>query len=156
MSRGEPIPQPGPARISKGAGPDEWLEMAKQCKYLPESEMKRLCEIVKECLMEGKYGQVFSIYNGLIAFCGRATLLNQKPNITPLPHQNQTSSPFGLLLPSAAISMASSTICLNCSALQVECLIQRMSHPRLYPLESSHPMILNHLPRLRTRSSGGI
>ncbi|KAI9774340.1 MAG: hypothetical protein M1840_004234 [Geoglossum simile] len=52
MSRGEPIPQPGPARISKGAGPDEWLEMAKQCKYLPESEMKRLCEIVKECLME--------------------------------------------------------------------------------------------------------
>ncbi|KAH0536397.1 sporulation-induced protein [Glutinoglossum americanum] len=52
MSRGDPIPQPGPARISKGAGPDEWLEMAKQCKYLPESEMKRLCEIVKECLME--------------------------------------------------------------------------------------------------------
>ncbi|KAI9787099.1 MAG: hypothetical protein M1839_003334 [Geoglossum umbratile] len=52
MSRGEPIPQPGPARMSKGAGPDEWLEMAKQCKYLPEPEMKRLCDIVRECLME--------------------------------------------------------------------------------------------------------
>jgi serine/threonine-protein phosphatase PP1-1 len=50
---GEPVPQPGPARISKGGGPDEWLEMARQCKYLPESDMKRLCEMVKECLMEG-------------------------------------------------------------------------------------------------------
>jgi serine/threonine-protein phosphatase PP1-1 len=48
------VPQPGPARLSKGAGPDEWLEQAKTCKYLPEADMKRLCEIVKECLMEGK------------------------------------------------------------------------------------------------------
>ena len=48
------VPQPGPARLSKGAGPDEWLEAAKECKYLPEADMKRLCEIVKECLMEGK------------------------------------------------------------------------------------------------------
>lgn len=47
------VPLPGPARLSKGAGPDEWLESAKQCKYLPEQDMKRLCEIVKECLMEG-------------------------------------------------------------------------------------------------------
>ena len=47
------VPQPGPARLSKGAGPDEWLEAAKECKYLPEADMKRLCEIVKECLMEG-------------------------------------------------------------------------------------------------------
>jgi serine/threonine-protein phosphatase PP1-1 len=47
------VPQPGPARLSKGAGPDEWLEQAKTCKYLPEADMKRLCEIVKECLMEG-------------------------------------------------------------------------------------------------------
>ncbi|KAF2029376.1 Metallo-dependent phosphatase [Setomelanomma holmii] len=46
------VPQPGPARLSKGAGPDEWLEQAKTCKYLPEADMKRLCEIVKECLME--------------------------------------------------------------------------------------------------------
>jgi len=46
------VPQPGPARLSPGAGPDEWLAQAKQCRYLPESDMKRLCEIVKECLME--------------------------------------------------------------------------------------------------------
>jgi serine/threonine-protein phosphatase PP1-1 len=54
MGRDNDVPQPGPARLSKGAGPDEWLEQAKQCKYLPEAEMKRLCEIVKECLMEGE------------------------------------------------------------------------------------------------------
>ena len=53
MAGADPIPQPGPARISKGGGPDEWLEQAKQCKYLPENDMKKLCEIVKECLMEG-------------------------------------------------------------------------------------------------------
>lgn len=52
--RDSDVPQPGPARLTKGAGPDEWLEQAKQCKYLPESDMKRLCEIVKECLMEGE------------------------------------------------------------------------------------------------------
>jgi hypothetical protein len=52
MARDE-VPQPGPARISKGGGPDEWLAAARQCKYLPEADMKRLCEIVKECLMEG-------------------------------------------------------------------------------------------------------
>jgi hypothetical protein len=51
------VPQPGPARLSKGAGPDEWLEQAKTCKYLPEADMKRLCEIVKECLMEGAYSR---------------------------------------------------------------------------------------------------
>ncbi|WPH04472.1 Hypothetical protein R9X50_00736300 [Acrodontium crateriforme] len=46
------VPQPGPAQLSSHAGPDEWLEQAKRCRYLPESDMKRLCEIVKECLME--------------------------------------------------------------------------------------------------------
>lgn len=55
MAKDSDVPQPGPARLSKGAGPDEWLEQAKQCKYLPEAEMKRLCEIVKECLMEGEF-----------------------------------------------------------------------------------------------------
>lgn len=54
MVRDTDVPQPGPARLAPGAGPDEWLEQAKQCKYLPEPDMKRLCEIVKECLMEGK------------------------------------------------------------------------------------------------------
>ncbi|KAF2496202.1 Metallo-dependent phosphatase [Lophium mytilinum] len=52
MAKDSDVPQPGAARLSKGAGPDEWLESAKQCKYLPEADMKRLCEIVKECLME--------------------------------------------------------------------------------------------------------
>jgi hypothetical protein len=55
MGKDSDVPQPGPARLAKGAGPDEWLEQAKQCKYLPEADMKRLCEIVKECLMEGMW-----------------------------------------------------------------------------------------------------
>lgn len=54
MGHESEVPQPGPARLSKGAGPDEWLEQAQQCKYLPEADMKRLCEIVKEYLMEGE------------------------------------------------------------------------------------------------------
>lgn len=47
------VPQPGAAHIPKGGGPDEWLAAARQCKYLPEPDIKRLCEIVKEYLMEG-------------------------------------------------------------------------------------------------------
>lgn len=47
------IPKPGPAKLSKNAGLEEWLEEAKQCHYLPEAVMKQLCEMVKECLMEG-------------------------------------------------------------------------------------------------------
>ena len=46
------IPQPGPAVLPPNAGPDEWLSQARLCKYLPEADMKRLCEVVKECLME--------------------------------------------------------------------------------------------------------
>ncbi|KAF2766303.1 Metallo-dependent phosphatase [Teratosphaeria nubilosa] len=46
------VPRPGPAKLSSHAGPDEWLQQAKLCRYLPEADMKRLCEIVKECLME--------------------------------------------------------------------------------------------------------
>lgn len=33
-------------------GPDEWLETVKKCQSLTESEMKQLCEMVKELLME--------------------------------------------------------------------------------------------------------
>jgi serine/threonine-protein phosphatase PP1-1 len=43
----------GAAPIS-GGGPDEWLDMAKRCKYLSEGDMKRLCDLVKELLMEGR------------------------------------------------------------------------------------------------------
>lgn len=47
------IPRPGPAKLRRNAGPDEWLEAAKGCKYLSEQHMKQLCEIVKEYMMEG-------------------------------------------------------------------------------------------------------
>nr|OQO30447.1 hypothetical protein B0A51_02789 [Rachicladosporium sp. CCFEE 5018] len=50
--RDSDVPQPGPAVLTAHAGPDEWLTQAKLCRYLPEADMKRLCEIVKECLME--------------------------------------------------------------------------------------------------------
>ncbi|CAK7264255.1 sporulation-induced protein [Sporothrix epigloea] len=46
------VPRPGPAKLMPGAGLDEWLEEAKQCRYLPEGVMKQLCEVVKEVLME--------------------------------------------------------------------------------------------------------
>lgn len=48
------VPKPGPAKLSPRAGLDEWLAEAKQCHYLPEAVMKQLCEMVKECLMEGE------------------------------------------------------------------------------------------------------
>lgn len=48
------VPRPGPARLKRNAGLDEWLEAAKNCKYLSEPHMKELCERVKELLMEGK------------------------------------------------------------------------------------------------------
>lgn len=47
------VPKPGPAKLGPRAGLDEWLEQAKLCRYLPEGAMKQLCEMVKECLMEG-------------------------------------------------------------------------------------------------------
>lgn len=49
------VPIPGPARLKRSAGPDEWLEAAKNCKYLSEYHMKQLCEIVKEYMMEGRF-----------------------------------------------------------------------------------------------------
>jgi hypothetical protein len=33
-------------------GPDEWLSIVRGCHYLPETDLKRLCEMVKELLME--------------------------------------------------------------------------------------------------------
>ena len=53
MSDGKKVPKPGPAKLSKNADVDEWLEKAMQNKYLPEGVMKKLCEICKEYLMEG-------------------------------------------------------------------------------------------------------
>ncbi|CAG8790323.1 23899_t:CDS:2, partial [Gigaspora rosea] len=34
------------------AGPDEWLITIKKCQFLPETDMKKLCEMVKDLLME--------------------------------------------------------------------------------------------------------
>lgn len=36
-------------------GPDVWLEEVLKCQYLPENDMKILCEKVKELLMEGEW-----------------------------------------------------------------------------------------------------
>ena len=47
------VPQPGPAKLSRNAELDEWLEAAKRNKYLPEKIMKQLFEMCKELLMEG-------------------------------------------------------------------------------------------------------
>lgn len=47
------VPQPGPAKLTKNSGPDEWLKCALNNQYLPEAIMKKLCEICKELLMEG-------------------------------------------------------------------------------------------------------
>ncbi|CAO3589079.1 unnamed protein product [Absidia cylindrospora] len=32
--------------------PEEWLETVRKCEYLPEKDIKKLCEMVKELLME--------------------------------------------------------------------------------------------------------
>jgi serine/threonine-protein phosphatase PP1-1 len=55
MASNNKVPKPGPAKLTAGAGLDEWLEQAKLCHYLPEPAMKQLCEMVKECLMEGEF-----------------------------------------------------------------------------------------------------
>lgn len=53
------VPQPGPAKLKRNAGPDEWLEAAKDCKYLSEAHMKQLCEMVKEYMMEGELAGIW-------------------------------------------------------------------------------------------------
>jgi hypothetical protein len=126
------VPQPGPARLSKGAGPDEWLEAAKECKYLPEADMKRLCEIVKECLMEGTassvslIGAVCEVVDG-----GHVQIADDMP-------QNPTSSPSELLSQSVETSMANSTTSSNCSA-----------SPVAYQTINLRPLTHLHLYRLR-------
>jgi serine/threonine-protein phosphatase PP1-1 len=46
------VPQPGPAKLTKNADLDEWLDAAKRNKFLPERVMKQLFEMCKELLME--------------------------------------------------------------------------------------------------------
>lgn len=31
---------------------DEWIEIAKKCKYLPENDWKKLCDLVCDLLLE--------------------------------------------------------------------------------------------------------
>ena len=106
------IPQPGPAKLKRNAGPDEWLEAAKNCKYLSEQHMKQLCEIVKEFMMEGKPP---------LPLCSKA----RSPDLISVCSQNPT---YNLYLPRsrfAEISTASFTMYLSFSGFLVECLTKR-------------------------------
>ena len=60
MPEGKKPPRPGPARLTKNAEVDEWLGCAFNNQYLPEATMKKLCEICKELLMEGKHSKPLS------------------------------------------------------------------------------------------------
>lgn len=31
---------------------DKWIDIVKECKYLPENDLKKLCEIVSDLLLE--------------------------------------------------------------------------------------------------------
>lgn len=81
-----PVPKPGPAKLTPGAGLDEWLEEAKQCHYLPEPVMKQLCEMVKEVLMEG------AGWNCSLRFLHNADALLGSPFLQS-PTSNQSSPP---------------------------------------------------------------
>jgi serine/threonine-protein phosphatase 6 catalytic subunit len=35
-----------------GVDLDKWIDIVKDCKYLPENDLKKLCEIVIEILIE--------------------------------------------------------------------------------------------------------
>lgn len=65
------VPKPGPAKLSPKAGLEEWLAEAKQCHYLPEAVMKQLCEMVKECLMEGEYYSISIVSDLLLTSLSR-------------------------------------------------------------------------------------
>jgi hypothetical protein len=65
------VPKPGPAKLSPKAGLEEWLAEAKQCHYLPEAVMKQLCEMVKECLMEGEYYNISTVPDLSLTFLSR-------------------------------------------------------------------------------------
>ena len=36
---------------------DKWIEIAKECKYLPENDLKQLCDIVSDLLVRNKKGR---------------------------------------------------------------------------------------------------
>lgn len=47
--------------------PDAWIEILRQCKYLPENDLKALCEMVKELLLEESNVQPV---NSPVIICG--------------------------------------------------------------------------------------
>lgn len=95
MARDSDVPQPGPAKLTPNAGPDEWLEQAKLCRYLPEADMKRLCEIVKECLMEGKTDRSLSCF--ILNPCHATTYRARTPNTAlRVKHTTRTNARDGM------------------------------------------------------------
>lgn len=50
---------------------DKWIEIAKECKYLPENDLKVLCDIVCDLLVRFyiffKFSQKFSYFNIVVA-----------------------------------------------------------------------------------------
>jgi len=44
--------QPNQPAVVIPGDPDSWIEVAKKCRYLPEEEMKKLCERIKDILLE--------------------------------------------------------------------------------------------------------
>jgi hypothetical protein len=55
LARRPPLPSPSflsRTSVVMPGGPDEWLATVRGCQYLPETDLKRLCEMVKELLME--------------------------------------------------------------------------------------------------------
>lgn len=117
------VPQPGPAKLIPNAGPDEWLEAAKNCKYLSEKHMKELCEVVKEFMMEGERRS---------PWCEPA---RSRSNDGLL--QNPTSNPSRHQSLSAEISTASSTMSSSSFASPVECLTSPKSNRPEPPPPSS-------------------
>lgn len=75
------IPKPGPAKLSKNADVDEWLQCAFNNQYLPEQVMKKLCEICKEFLMEGKQAKS---YRRLQSIADQFAESNIQPVSTPV------------------------------------------------------------------------
>lgn len=58
--------------------PDEWLEKVKRCEYLPEQDIKKLCEMVSTC-KETKKKKVFIHILGQVK-----ELLLEESNIQPV------------------------------------------------------------------------
>lgn len=124
------VPKPGPAVLGPRAGLDEWLEQAKLCRYLPESAMKQLCEMVKECLMEGEH------LSFVLLSCFSLTNL-----------QSPISNPSALPSRSVAISMVNFMTSSSFSVLLVACqarrtfklllqlLVLMISNPQAHSLE---------------------